>query len=767
MFPLSREIFRDKVYGGWLGRNAGGTLGASREGKKEILDLSFYRPVPGQPVANEDLDLQLVALHGLRQHGPGISSLEIAELWAKYVRYTFDEFGYATRNLRRGLRPPVSGWHDNWFRHGSGAMGRCQLWAMVAPAAPHVAAEYAYHDATLDHAEEGVWAAMFWAAIQSAAFASNDRRELIEVGLGMIPSASRVARAVQVACEAHQLGRTWVEARSRILTAVGAELYADAPQNTGFAMLGWLYGNGDFGSSLCHAANCGYDCDGTAGAVGATLGILLGRSGLPTEWMAPLGDAVVLGWGVVDLDVERTVAELTEHTIEAAEQVVAARCPEVQFVDALESAEMPLSLAADSPEREPGLSALPEGAQAAGAAPATAENVGEGLEQPASALPVTENPRSEMEGVHEAGTAQATEEGVGEGPDQTASTLPVTEEATPEREGVDSPAGSPEGAAHSDTSTEDVHTPPLAAPSDAPALRRFEHVRPLWTISPRTAVYRQGPYEVEVDYGENGPAIVPNAAASLMFTVRNLGEEDFVGNIRISTPAGWDVRVPGAQGQRQMLARGGMARYGFVIRCPETASLSAVNTVGLVLAPEHGSPTLLPVPLLGGHCWHYVGPLANSHMEGFERSFEPEEKPGLSERYLGRAGAMVSWQRIGFRETVMDVEPLFDRGPGVLYLRTALRMERPVDARIVVHCNDGVRAWLNGRLLLQRHSHEEFHPIMGSGNAMAETTLGQGANLLVLKVVRCKDPVRLAVIITDLNGRPIEDLGNTFWPSGS
>lgn len=729
MFPLSREIFRDKVYGGWLGRNAGGTLGASREGKKDILDLSFYRPVPGQPVANEDLDLQLVALHGLRMHGPGISSLEIAELWAKHVRYTFDEFGYATRNLRRGLRPPVSGWHDNWFRHGSGAMGRCQLWAMVAPAAPHIAAEYAYHDATLDHAEEGVWAAMFWAAVQSAAFASGDRHELIEIGLGMIPSSCRVARAVQAACEAHQLGRTWVEARSRILTAVGAELYADAPQNTGFAMLGWLYGNGDFGSSLCHAANCGYDCDGTAGAVGATMGILLGKSGLPTEWMTPLGDAVVLGWGVVDLDVERTVAELTEHTIEAAEQVVAALCPEVQFVDALESRELPTSAAADAPEKEPRLGELPEGAQTADAAPTTAENVGEGLEQPASALPVTES-------------------------------------STPETEGEASSAGSPETAAHSDTSTEDVHTPQLAVPRVEPALRRFEHVQPLWTISPRTAVYRHGPYEVEVDYGENGPAIVPNAAASLMFTVRNLGEEDFVGNVRISTPAGWDVRVPGAQGQRQMLARGGMARYGFVIRCPETAKLAAVNSVGLVLAPEQGSPTLLPVPLLGGHCWHYVGPLANSHMEGFERSFEPEEKPSLSERYLGRAGAMVAWQRIGFRETVMDVEPLFDRAPGVLYLRTALRLDRSADARIVVHCNDGVRAWLNGRLLLQRHSHEDFHPILSSGNAMAETVLNQGANLLVLKIVRCKDPIRLAVVITDLNGRPIEDLGNTFWPSG-
>src|SRR5438105_11603563 len=67
---LTREQYRNKVYGGWLGKNAGGTLGNPVEGRKEPLSLTFYDPIPGQAAWNEDLDFQLVWLTAIRQHGP-------------------------------------------------------------------------------------------------------------------------------------------------------------------------------------------------------------------------------------------------------------------------------------------------------------------------------------------------------------------------------------------------------------------------------------------------------------------------------------------------------------------------------------------------------------------------------------------------------------------------------------------------------------------------------------------------------------------------
>ncbi len=59
---LNREEYRDKVLACWLGKNIGGTLGTPYEGRKYVHGLTFYDPVPPEPLPNDDLDFQLVWL---------------------------------------------------------------------------------------------------------------------------------------------------------------------------------------------------------------------------------------------------------------------------------------------------------------------------------------------------------------------------------------------------------------------------------------------------------------------------------------------------------------------------------------------------------------------------------------------------------------------------------------------------------------------------------------------------------------------------------
>ncbi len=58
------EKYKDKVYACWTGKNIGGTIGAPYEGKREILNVTGFTTKPGQPLPNDDLDLQLVWLYG-------------------------------------------------------------------------------------------------------------------------------------------------------------------------------------------------------------------------------------------------------------------------------------------------------------------------------------------------------------------------------------------------------------------------------------------------------------------------------------------------------------------------------------------------------------------------------------------------------------------------------------------------------------------------------------------------------------------------------
>jgi hypothetical protein len=184
--------------------------------------------------------------------------------------------------------------------------------------------------------------------------------------------------------------------------------------------------------------------------------------------------------------------------------------------------------------------------------------------------------------------------------------------------------------------------------------------------------------------------------------------------------------------------------------------MASSNDLALVLAPESGQAVCVEFALLGGAGWYVVGPFKNQLEDGFERACEPEDRPGLDSSYLGRAGGLVRWTRMAFKETVMDVEPLFEGQPGVLYARTRYHVPTRTDCRVVLHTNDGGKVWLNGRLVLQRHWHAPFRPTLGDGPCMADVTLNAGDNDLMLKVVRCREPAELALMLTDRRGEPLE-----------
>ena len=320
------ESYRDKVYACWLGKNIGGTLGAPYECQKKIQTLTFYDPLPDKSAPNDDLDLQLAWLRCLEDRGIDITCGDLADTWVACLSsYPWNEYGFCRRNLGRGLRPPVSGCFENYYIDEMGSPIRSEIWACVAPGDPQLAAALAWHDAVLDHAGgEGVYGEMFWAAVESAAFALDDPHTLIRIGLEMIPVWSRISRVVRDAVWCHDNDIPWEEARQRILDAFGHHNPCHAPQNHGFTILGWLYGS-DYGDKLCKAVNCGYDTDCTGATLGSALGLLGGTAGIPAEWREPIGEPIVLHKFTGDCGAPADVAELTRRTEAVARRMLDAR----------------------------------------------------------------------------------------------------------------------------------------------------------------------------------------------------------------------------------------------------------------------------------------------------------------------------------------------------------------------------------------------------------------------------------------------------------
>jgi ADP-ribosylglycohydrolase len=345
---LTSESFYDKVYGCWMGKNCGGTLGAPLEkgyGEPEPFDVWWYPKLQEGGIPNDDLEMQLIWLKALEDHGPALNARHMAEYWLDHIGYNWDEYGWARMNMRLGLIPPVAGHYNNWFIDCMGCPIRSEIFACVAPGLPRLAVKYAYEDAICDHAGgESVYGEMFNTAIESAAFLVSDLNELLDIGRSYVKEGSETAKAIDAARQAHKAGLDWKAARRKVLEATPHYNAQYSPINMGFQTVGLLYGK-DFAETICIAVNCGYDTDCTGATVGSILGIIHGNKGLPAKWSEPLGESIATNesWGGLrNCDsgpnpIPRNLADLTKRTIAQAIRFSAGHTPRKEDLWADES----------------------------------------------------------------------------------------------------------------------------------------------------------------------------------------------------------------------------------------------------------------------------------------------------------------------------------------------------------------------------------------------------------------------------------------------
>lgn len=320
---LNEKEFFDRVYACWMGKNIGGTLGGPLEGRMELMDIKGYTQSFISAVENDDLDLQLVNLHCVEQNGGRADVQLLSREWLDHVHFEFDEYGHAMTNMRRGLGAPLSGHYNNFFTDCMGSPIRSEIWAVICAGMPDLAAYYAYHDASVDHAGgEGVYGEIFFAVLESLAFEEQDKFKLIHAALAYLPETSEVRQAVELLLDCHGKGLSWVEARQQIIDRFAGDNFTYAPVNIAFTLVGWLYEEG-FTQQMLTTINCGYDTDCTVATLGSLLGILYGTGYLDAYWTEPLGENIVVSRPITGFDAPKTISELTQRSIEARKLVQA------------------------------------------------------------------------------------------------------------------------------------------------------------------------------------------------------------------------------------------------------------------------------------------------------------------------------------------------------------------------------------------------------------------------------------------------------------
>jgi ADP-ribosylglycohydrolase len=344
---LGKRFLADRTLGAWLGRAAGCLLGKPCEGwSRERIEktlrafgewpLSDYWPAvsqlpagfqffewgapqePGvlyyhrpdnpclrgnikQMARDDDMDYPIIGLHILERFGPHFTTANVGQAWLDCLPhnqvYTAERVAY--RNLVDGIEPPDTATYRNPYREWIGAQIRADIWGWACPGKPGLAAELAFHDASLSHTKNGIYGEMFFAALLAAAFAEADLHRLIEIGISEIPRNCRLREAVLDTVAWCDADPDWQTTWDRINAKYGHYHGVHTINNAAVVLMGLLHAKGDYEKAISIAVMGGWDTDCNGATAGAVMGTILGAKALPAKWIAPLNDrisSIVIGY---------------------------------------------------------------------------------------------------------------------------------------------------------------------------------------------------------------------------------------------------------------------------------------------------------------------------------------------------------------------------------------------------------------------------------------------------------------------------------------
>ncbi|MFX1284862.1 MAG: ADP-ribosylglycohydrolase family protein [Promethearchaeota archaeon] len=326
---MNYEDYYDKVFGGWLGRVTGSHFGAPFEfrpywyikrkycagGKKEIT--GYTRVVNPQSV-NDDEIYEICGLLALEEKGVKITAYDIADQWNRRLykkQYTAEKI--ALKNIKKGIMPPDSASESNgnyWFDAIGGQM-KGDIWGLIAPNHPRIAAHYAQIDGSVAHQGVGIDGEVFIAAMIANAFGESNIQEIIHKSLDVLSTESVYREFVETTEKIFERHEEWRPAREEMMHEwhlIRKSLRKTASSfkrariflkymhwlhvlpNAGIIVLSLLYGSEDkidpFGRPICIAGMMGFDTDCNCGNIGTIMGTIFGAEKIPSSWKDPLED---------------------------------------------------------------------------------------------------------------------------------------------------------------------------------------------------------------------------------------------------------------------------------------------------------------------------------------------------------------------------------------------------------------------------------------------------------------------------------------------
>ena len=222
-------------------------------------------------------------------------------------------------NFVKGFEPPESAKFKNPYREWIGAQIRGDYFGYINPGDPEAAAAMAFRDASISHIKNGIYGEMFVASMLAVAACTDNVKEIISGGLAQIPYTSRLYEAISRVLTDFENGVSSKDCFAAIHNHY--DEYTDhgwchTISNAMIVAAALLYGNGNFGKSICMAVQTGFDMDCNGATVGSVLGMAKGIDSIEDVWKKPINDTLHTSiFGVGTVRISNCVKQTLKHIL--------------------------------------------------------------------------------------------------------------------------------------------------------------------------------------------------------------------------------------------------------------------------------------------------------------------------------------------------------------------------------------------------------------------------------------------------------------------
>ncbi|WP_321472133.1 ADP-ribosylglycohydrolase family protein [uncultured Paludibaculum sp.] len=330
---LSAQSVEDRTRAAFTAQILGANMGFPFEHKPASvtwvndLPATFRGPAP----VDDDYYYEIVALRAFEKYGPRLTIQQLGAQWREDNAGSWGSSEQARLLMQRGVQPPDTGhprYNRLWFTIGP--QFSSDIYGMLAPGNPALAARLARYYGRINGFAEAVDGGVFVAAMVSLAYSETDPKVIVEKAAGYIDPRSPYRQALDQALSMARAGRYPREIANAVEDRWHIEYPAtnNAVANGALVAMSVYFGEGDFLKTVNLAMGAAdfTDADCNAASAAAVVGALHGMKGLPPALVEKLQNRVAgsrMGPLTFDPPVDERISGIAPRIMNIARQPLA------------------------------------------------------------------------------------------------------------------------------------------------------------------------------------------------------------------------------------------------------------------------------------------------------------------------------------------------------------------------------------------------------------------------------------------------------------